>query len=417
MSYRQRTVAIIDNGLFVEMAAVLAKDFGTVYYCCPWESAFPKTNSLLIGEGIPGVTRVDSIWPYVDEIDLFCFPDVYYGPLQVYLTSIGKRVWGARMGEELELYRDESKKYLKSVGVDIGPYKVIKGLDNLKEYLRYHENMWVKVSKTRGDTETFSAKNYDLVEPVLIELEHKLGAKRNLINFVVESDIPDAVEIGYDGYTIDGKFPKHGMFGIEVKDKGFIMKTGLYSDIPEPIRRVNSLLSEIFKNYQYRGFWSSEIRYTKQDKAYLLDPCARLGAPPNELFWTIVSNWADIVWEGAAGTVVEPKFTAKWGAELLIHSQWADTHWQPIAFPKKYKDNVRLRNMTIIDGKYYVVPQSCELPEIGAVAATGDTMEDAIKNVRAIAEQIEGHYVHTFPESLDEATSELEKLEGFGIKI
>ena len=35
---------------------------------------------------------------------------------------------------------------------------------------------------------------------------------------IVEEAIDDAVEIGYDGYTIDGKYPQNAMWGIEIKD-------------------------------------------------------------------------------------------------------------------------------------------------------------------------------------------------------
>lgn len=413
--YSNKTVCVIDNGLFIELAITLSKDFGTVLYWCPWENAFPRTNTKLIGAGIENVYKIDSIWPLLDEIDLFVFPDVYQGPLQIHLDNLGKRVWGGRMGEQLELLRHESKQHMRGLGIDIGKYQVIKGISKLREFLKTHENQFIKISTTRGDMETFKAKNYNLVEPKIDEIDYKLGAKKDLVEFIVEDEIPDAVEIGYDGWTIDGKFTENAMVGLEVKDKGLILKTEKYEELPEPARRVNKKLIPTFKNYKYRGFFSSEIRVTKDHKAYVIDPCCRCGSPPSELFWLIIDNWADILWEGAKGIIVEPHFVGKFGAELLIHSSWADKNWQPVEFPNSVREHLKFRNLTIINNKYYVVPQDVGLPEIGAVVALGNTMEEAMKNVCNIAEKIEGYYITTMPECLDEAKEQIEKLEEFGI--
>lgn len=415
--FKSKTCCVVDHGLFVELAVTLSKSFGRTYYYSPWEDGYPKSNALLVGTGIPGVTRLRSFWPVLDEIDIFVFPDVYLGPLQVHLESLGKRVWGSRIGEDLELDRVGSKEWSREAGIDIGPYKVVRGLDALRKHLERHDNQFVKISATRGDMETFRSKNYPLIEPRLDELEHKLGAKKYNMEFIVEDEIPDAVEIGYDGYCIDGKFPKQAMAGIEVKDKGLVMKTLPYNSLPEEIRSVNQKLGPAFREFKYRGFFSSEIRITRDHKAYLIDPCARMGSPPGELYQLMVSNWADIVWEGSTGTIVEPVFRAKWGAELLLISDWANDNWQAVQFPKSIRDNVKLRNLAVINGKYYSVPQVSAHSEMGAVVALGDTMEEAIKECKRLAEKVEGHYVDVIPGCLDQAEGEFEKLKEFGIKV
>src|SRR5262245_27379488 len=131
MSYKNKTALVYDNGLFVELAITLRKEFGRVLYFAPWVTGFPKSNSLMVGQGIKGIERVSLIWPHVDDVDLFVFPDVYEGALQQYLVDQGTRVWGCRMGEELELDRAASKEHCAALGIDIGPYKVISGLDAL----------------------------------------------------------------------------------------------------------------------------------------------------------------------------------------------------------------------------------------------------------------------------------------------
>jgi hypothetical protein len=416
-SYRDKKVCVYDNGLFVELATTLSKEFGKTYYYSPWESAFPKSNSRLIGKGIPNVERVDDIWKIVDDCDLWVFPDVYAGGLQLKLEKLGKRVWGSRRGEELELYRPDSKEYLNGKGLRIGHYEVVKGLLSLRNYLKEHDDQWIKISLTRGDMESFHSVNYRNIEPRLDELEHSLGAKKDLQEFIVEQGIPEAVEVGYDGYCVDGNFPKKAMCGVEVKDKGYIGVFQDYTDMPQQIQDVNSQVAETLHQYRYRNFFSMEMRITRDGIPWVIDPCTRMGSPPGELVQMMYTNLADILWYGAEGRLIDPEPAGKYGVELLIHSSWADKNWQAVEFPSSVRDNVKFRNLTIIDGKYYVVPQAVGLPEIGAVVGVGDTLEEACDVVKKAAKKIEGYYVDVFPEALDEAQEEIKKLKNYGIKL
>ena len=416
-SYKNKSVCVVDHGLFAEIAVKLTKEFGTVYYFCPWTGGYPKSNVYLIGTGLPGVKRVSSWEQVLDDVDLWVFPDVYNGPLQVHLDKLGKRVFGGRMGEELELDRAASKKHCASLGIDIGPWRSIVGLDALRSWLKQHENQYVKVSCLRGDFETFCSRNYTNVEPRLDELESTLGPRKKIIEFIVEDAIADAVEIGFDGIIIEGNTSANATIGIEVKDKGFVMRTLRYGDVPEEIRGVNDKLASTFRKYKYRGFFSSELRITKDHKAFLIDPCARAGSPPTELFLEMVSNWADVFWEGAEGRVVDLKFTGKFGAELMIVSTWADKNWQAVDFPHSIRDNVKLRNLTVIDGKFYVAPQWVGISDIGAVVAVGETQKAAIKECTRLAEKVKGYFIEVPFEALDEAEEGFDKLKSFGVKV
>lgn len=408
--YPDKCCLVYDNGLFVELAVTLARDFGRVLYFAPWTTGYPTSNALRVGDGLDGVERVDEPWTHIDAVDLFVFPDVYEAGLQQYLVSIGKRVWGCRGGAELELDRVASKEKSRKLGIDIGPYKEITGLDALRRHLKRHDDQYVKISATRGDMETFHSPNYAEAETRLDELEHKLGAKKKIMKFIVEEGLSPAIEVGYDGYTIDGKFPRGALVGVEVKDKGYVGRTMRYGELPERVRSVNEKLAPALKGYGYRGFISTEIRCTEDGKAYLIDPCARSGSPPSELYQNMVGNIADVLWHGADGLVVEPEYEAKWGAEVLLLSDWGDTNWQQISFPADVRHNVKLRNMTVIDGEYYVVPQSLGAPEIGAVVAMGDTAQEAIDECKRIAKLVTGFQVEAPVEAMDEALDNLREL-------
>ena len=408
MNYRSKTVLVYDHGLFVEIARTLSKSFGRVLYYSPWETSAPKSNVRCVGEGIDEIERVASIWPHVDEVDLFVFPDVFEGALQEYLVKIGKRVWGCRMGEELELDRTACKEHCAGLGIDIGPYTTLKGLDALRSHLKRHKDQFVKIPYLRGDMETFKADNYELIEPRLNELADNFASKT--MEFICEEEIPDAIEVGYDGYTVDGRFPKEGIVGVECKDQAYVCAAMPYRDMPASVRSVNSKLASTLKDYSYRGFISTEIRVSPDGKAYLIDPCARCGSPPSELYQMMIGNLADVLWEGAEGILIDPELIKPFGAELLLISEWADKNWQQVDFPASIREHVKLRNLMMIDGEYYVAPQSNGTTAIGAVVAMGDTQEEAIEECKRLAEMVEGYSIEKPIQALDKAGEQLTEI-------
>lgn len=409
---RNKTVLVYDYGQFVELAGTLSKQFGRTLYFAPWVGGGnPTSRTLRIGDGIKGVERVDEIWPYLDEVDLVVFPDVYEPALQEELAARGKRVWGCRSGAELELNRIKSKETSAELGIDIAPYTVVTGIDALRDHLKGHKDQFVKISATRGDMETFHAPDYTAVEQQLDELEHKLGAHKKLMEFISEDAISPAVEAGYDGYTVDGKFPNEALIGVETKGEAYVAKTMRYNALPNLVRSVNDKLSPALKSYGYRGFLSTEIR-CKGDKAYLIDPCCRCGSPPSELYQVMIENLGDVLWEGAGGIVVDPEYRAKYGAMVMLMSEWSMDNWQHISFPDSIRENVKLHNMTVIDGEYYVIPHIDGRKQIGAVVAMADTLDKAIAECKRIAEMVEGHMLEKPVAALDKAQEQLVTLLG-----
>ena len=97
--YSGQSVCVVDNGLMCWLAVTLAKDFGKVWYCKPsMGEAFPKSNEIRVGKGLPGVTLCEDYHEILDEVDTWVFPDVYFAGLQSHLQSLGKNVWGSRYG-------------------------------------------------------------------------------------------------------------------------------------------------------------------------------------------------------------------------------------------------------------------------------------------------------------------------------
>lgn len=414
----KKTVCFMDNGLFVDFARNAAKGFGKAYYSNPFQSAFVRSNDLSAGKTFDEMTYCEQPLLIADEIDLWVFLDLYQSGLQEFLRDKGARVWGAGRGEEMELQRWDFKQHLKRLGLPVQHCEHIKGFRDLRAYLKEHKNVFVKTSFTRGDFETFKAESYELVEGRLDELEHTLGsAKKTDYEFIVEDQITDAVEIGYDGFSIDGKFPKLSMMAYEIKDCGMIGCTKPYEQMPEPVRLINSKLAGTMEDYGYRGFWCTEIRYTKKKEAFFIDPCCRLGTPSNELLQGLFDEWPQVLWEGAEGKVHTPKAKAKYGALAMIVSEWAVNDWLQVAYPRELDPWVKLRFHTRKNGRDYSVPQIIGIPDVGCVIGTGGSLAEAVKVCRERAAQIKGFQVHVNVEALDKGLEVIEEGKKFGIQF
>ena len=416
--YPTKSVCVVDFGLFVELAVTLTQYFGKVFYHFPWQaSAFPRSNSKVVGKGLSGLVLVERLWDIVDEVDCFVFPDVFLGDLQQELVRKGKPVFGSRRADELELYRVQAKKHFQSLNIPVGPYKVVTGIEALRNYLKIHKDQYVKCSVNRGDFETFHAKDYKFIEPKIDELEHSLGFKKYDQEFVVEASIKDCVEIGYDGFVIDGQYSEQALMGIEIKDKGYIGKMVSYAKMPRQLTDFNRKVAPTLQKYQCRNFFSTEIRVNRQGQGFIIDPCIRAGNPPMFSELEFYDNLGEIIWEGAQGNVVTPTSKYQWAAQIQISSDWLDINRLAVQFPEKIRSQVKLLNAARLQEQYYIIPQEHKLKAVGAVVGVGQTMNEAIGKCKAAAEEVKGYYVECNPEALDDAEKEWQKMKEFGISI
>ena len=426
MNLKNKTVCLIDSGSFLSWLSVLKRDFGRVLYYNPCESQFPTSNENGIGKGIEGVELVNNLlgdrkgvgfWEILDQIDLFVFLDVGHADKQILLEKLGKRVWGSRHGDDIELFRWEAKHLLTNLGLPVQPCRRVVGIPALRELLAKEEDRWVKISGTRGDQESFHHVNLEMSEPVLRNIENQIGQLSRTMEFVVENPLEPAVELGIDTFCIDGEFPDDALQGIEVKDEGYVAKVVPYKDFPEQVRLINDALKPFFQETGYKNCWSIETRVPKSLKSYLIDATARAGSPPGELMQELITNWGDIFWEGARGKLVQPKWKAKFGAQAIIYSAWAESHPQQIWFPAEHAESVKLKNYHVFEGKVEIAQQPGGLCGIGSVVATGDTMLEAVKACNEIAKTIEGQGIKVRLDSLPKAIREFNKGEEMGIKF
>lgn len=404
-----KTILIAEGGLFSSWAMRLAKEYKRVLLFRPWTRTFSHPNDFYIGSGYRQFERVENFWDHVKEADTVAFLDIHFPDWATFIENeLGKPVWSAFHGEELELLRAETKDLMEQVGLPVSPYEVVTGMDDLREYLKRHDNQHVKISKLRGLTETFKSDNYDLAKVKLDEIEHKLGGAASTQEFVCEDDIKDITESGYDGWCIDGKFPKTAVVGAEIKDCGAASVVKPYAMLPKEVRETNDKLSETLASYGYRGFWSTEIRVTKKS-FFPIDFTCRAASPCGENLQELFSNMGEVIEAGAHGEIVEPKPAAKYAAQAIISSNFADENWLPVSIPEKVRDKFKLYHSCILDGQEYIVPTGVDMCEIGSVVGTGNTLDEAIRKCEEYAQQIHGYQVKVDLDALQEAKQELNK--------
>ncbi|HSS95840.1 MAG TPA: hypothetical protein VLK33_02355, partial [Terriglobales bacterium] len=183
--YSNKRALVYDGGgLFLPLAERLSRDFAEVGYFKPWESDTPDGRELMVGYGVPGITRIKYFFQEYKKYDLIIFPDVLEGDLQEDLRSRGCRVWGSGMGANLELNRGNTKREMEKSDFDINPWASVTGTKALRKYLKDHDGQYVKISTFRGLGETFEAESLDAAEGIIAEIESKHAAIASCIPFV-----------------------------------------------------------------------------------------------------------------------------------------------------------------------------------------------------------------------------------------
>ena len=407
-----------DHGLFVFFAIRLSKWFEVFYYT-PWDSqSFPAPNNAFIGDGVESITRVKDFWAVMPEMEYFFFADIYAGGLQEHLRSMGKRVFGAGRGDALEILRWKTRGLMAQVELPVNPAVRVIGIDALRKHLESNDDKYVKISGYRGLIETFHSKTYQQIAPLLDEIGYNLGGLKNILPFIVEDAIDAVVETGGDLYSIDGKYPSCGLFGIEVKDCGYVGMFKPTAEMPDEIMFVYDKLSPILAALQYRFLISTEIRIDQKGVPWLIDLTNRLPSPPSQIQSVLIENWDQIIIEGSQGICIDPIGAAKYGVSATICASAAESAWVPIAVDPKIADRVMFHNLCEIEGVQYIIPQpGINMCEIGAAVGLGNTLKEAADNCREAAAGVQGYTVKTKLDSLSDALCEIENMQSHGIKF
>lgn len=383
MNLKDKTIIIMDHGLNIHVAKKLTESFGKVLYWFPEYDPYPEFHHDTIGD-IPNLEKV--YWFFKEKreqpIDLFATFDNGFGDIQTDLESQGKRCFGPGEGEEIELEKEMFFKLLDKVGLPNEKPIKIKGVEALKTVLKKIPHAFIKVPFYRGTFETHEHKNWPETDYFLDTIAAKLGANKNVAEFLVQKPIESEIEVGYDGFNILGEYPDNSMLGVEIKDKFYL---GCITRNVSPIlNHVGDKLMPYFRRRNYHGFYSNEIRivdrpYSKEFKGtpYYIDPTCRAGSPPSELFIEMYEPHciARAIWDISEFKVPKLIPQAKWGAQIILKSEWHDEHWLHIKYPKEIEKWLKLKNVCKIAGETWCIPHG-NGGYFGSVIAIGNSPKE-----------------------------------------
>lgn len=372
-----KTALVIDNGLFIGMADRLGDEFGRVLYFSDCPRGFPRIGNRIIGDGFDDIEQVWDIWPYLSKVDVVCFPDIGHGDLQLHLEEQGIPVWGSRDGDKLELNRPFFLSTLAELGLNVPEHEIVTGLSKLRDALKDRENVYLKVSRYRGDMETTHWRSWSLDSGLLDALGMRFGPAGELVRFIICDAIETPIECGGDTYNVDGRWPSLMIHGTECKDKAYFGAVTKREEMPEALKDIMAAFGPVLKEYRYRNQLSMEARIL-DDKAYFIDPCCRASSPGSASQWQLWSNWPQIVWAGAHGELVEPEPSAQYSAEIVLKLKSEKNAWGTVELPTELEDWTVFGGCCRIDGRLCFPPDDSHGDEVGWLLATGDTPAETI---------------------------------------
>jgi hypothetical protein len=298
---------------------------------------------------------------------------------------------------------------LKEHNLPVQDYEIVTGTQALRKALSEEGSLYVKISRYRGVFETYHHTAPASSELWINDIEQRLGALCNVVDFLIEQPLEAKVEIGTDSYTVDGQYPSTTITGTEIKDLGYCGRVFRNEHMPRGARTVDDGLCPIFKELGYRGFYSTEIRETEDGAPYMVDFTARMPLPPGFLYGLMYSNLAEIVWGAAIGELVEPVVVKKYGMMVLLYSLWYKEHMLHVKFPPEYRENIQLLLPVKIEGEYYCISQY-DMDEFGAVSVAGDSIEECVEQAETILKSIEAHQFHYDEHALEKAREAFEEM-------
>lgn len=409
------TACVVDYGSFLSLAEKLGETMVKVYYYSPFEQEFLGVEKCVIGDGLEKVEREDEFLDpeALSTIDLFVFPDIGYKGLQRHLRDLGKAVWGSMGANDLEVYRTRFLKTIEELGLPMVNSVRCVGVTALSDHLKEVKNKWVKINRYRENMETWKHLDYEHSIPMLRKLATDFGGVADRVVFIVQDEIPDAQEIGYDGWSIDGWYPDVSTQGYELKNKLYLGSVLPYDELPESVRLVNEKMSPVLESYGYRNFVATEIR--EQDGTpYFIDPTLRMPGQTGEQLLESCVNLADVIWQGANGITIKPEFAAKFVAEATIHYSGGDG-WRVLRVPEQVKRWTKLYHYCQDGGLYHFPPR--KIDEVGVIIGMGDTIEEALTAVKENFEAFKDEPVRIEFDGFAELLKTIQEAEAAGLEF
>jgi len=187
---------------------------------------------------------------------------------------------------------------------------------------------------------------------------------------------------------------------------------------PKIIKNINDKMEPVFKKLGFQGHYHTELRVTKDGKAYYTDCTARAGSPNAEILCEGYDTYPEDVAKLANGEMPEskPKEEFVYAAEIILVSEYHDKKEICVKYPKEFKANVKLKNNKIYNGLNYCIPNDND-GYFGAAVAFGKTSKEAMERVQEIAKSVKTEDIRDTSGVFDKMNEQIEGGKKFGIEL
>jgi hypothetical protein len=273
----------------------------------------------------------------------------------------------------------------------VAPHTIIKGLTNLSLHLREVEDVYIKISKYRGDWETLHWTCWEEMEGTIDSYAVRFGCLKELITFYVFDAIETELEDGVDSWCVGGQWPETILHAMECKDKALIGTMQNMDDLPEEVRCVNEAFGPILDRLTNGGAlkFSTEVRITAEGESYFIDPTCRFGSPPSQGECLLIKNLPEIIYRGAMGDLVEPETEDDFVVQATVTLDGDRTEWTALKLDEELDEHIKGGFCCRVDGKLCLAPiTEYHSSEVGYLCATGQTMKRAIEALRDLKDKL-----------------------------
>lgn len=409
------TCCVVTSGMYVPMAQRMAEEAKRVITWNPDCREFPSLKQFCIGDGFENFESVREFWPMLKEIDLFAFPDCHLPDLQEYLESVGKAVWGSRHGMDYELGRERFMDLLVKLDLDVPPHVIKVGVTELRDYLEDKSDIYVKISRYRGDMETFRWRNWAMDSGWIGWLRVNFGPLCEHIRFLCFDKIDTPLEIGGDTINVDGQWPKQMLCGTETKDKCFFSSVTEREQMPEQIQIILEAIAPTLSRCKYRNQMSFEVR-VKGDKFFWIDYTGRAGLPSTASQHKLMRNFGAVIWAGANGELLEPDYEYRFSIECMITTKPDAQCWDVVEIPEELKPWAQFSNCCYVDGCYGFPPDELHAGDLGWLICVGNTPQEVLDKSKELADLLPDG-LNADVESMVDLIKELEIAKEAGIEL
>ena len=411
---------VIDRGSNISFAQKLGESMGEVYYCLIDSDPYPESSKSKISTGLPEIERIRQPHTYIKKVDLVCFPDVGDCEWQDVLRKEGVPVFGSGMSGEVELDKVFFLEQVEKAGLPAPLTYRAEGIQEMVEYLKGKTDKYLKTSRFRGDFETEHYTDMDNLKPFINDLRHRLGSASDEVEILIQNPVKSEVEIGWDGFCVDGEYNEPCLCGYEAKDAAYVGK--IFKQAPKLLKLVNERMAPIHKKLGCRGHFSTEIRITSGGKAYFLDPTERVPSPPGELMQEQITNYAQCVVDCGNGIVPKIQWKDEFGAQIVLMSDWYGSGDKGqelcVKFDDSIKPYVKLKNhKQVKKNTYIIVPDMGNGDFFGGIVATGKSVKQAQQKCLDILGELDIKGMHISKSVFDPIACSIDAGKRFGIMM